>query len=118
MCKKYIKWLEDKTDTCVIFFDFAKALDALNHEVLSIKLEAYILRFYLLSWIRNFLANRGQYTNFHGALSKITEVTHGVIQGSVLGSLLFIIYINDLSDCIKSAIVLICADDLKIAKKT
>ena len=97
----------------LILLDFAKAFDKVSHEFLIHKLRCYGISGKLLSWIKNFLFLRKQRVILGEGESDWSEVLSGVPQGSVLGPLLFIIYINDMPDKIKSN-VLLYADDSKL----
>ena len=97
----------------LLFLDFAKAFDKVPHNRLILKLKGYGISGKLLDWIRAFLSNRKQRVVLGEHKSKWTEVKSGVPQGSVLGPILFIIYINDLSDLI-SNVCKIYADDTKV----
>jgi len=82
----------------VAYVDFAKALDSVSHNKLLLKLSGYGLCGILLEWIRNFLSRRICKTKVGGYLSNPLPISSGVIQGSCLGLLLFVIFVNDISD--------------------
>ena len=96
-----------------IYFDFSKAFDTVPHQRLSVKMKAYGIEGKILSWIEAFLSGREQVVRVNGELSNPEPVISGIPQGSVLGPLLFVLYINDLPDVVKSNILLF-ADDTKI----
>ena len=96
-----------------IYFDFAKAFDTVPHRRLLKKLKGYGIDGKILEWIKSFLQNRTQSVKVNGIFSNVASVKSGVPQGSVLGPILFILYINDLPDVIQSD-VLLFADDTKI----
>ena len=97
----------------VIYLDYSKAFDSVPHIRLISKLQAYGIRGYLLKWIKNFLIGRQQKVVLNGSSSKWIEVTSGVSQGSVLGLLLFILYVIDITDGVQSTIEMV-ADDSKL----
>ena len=111
------KWTEDldqKKPIDVIYLDFQKAFDTVPHKRLIQKLRGYGVRGKLLSWIEDFLFDRKQRVVLNGQSSSWTEVTSGIPQGSVLGPILFTIYINDLPDVIENMVKLF-ADDTKVS---
>ena len=79
-----------------IFIDLSKAFDTLNHEILLRKLSFYGLDDVSLNLFQSYLSNRKQFVSFDGTQSEYGCITTGVPQGSILGPLLFIIYINDI----------------------
>ena len=101
-----------------IYTDFEKAFDKVSHRGLLIKLKAYNICAELLSWIQAFLCNRKQRVKVHGSFSKWYCVESGIPQGSILGPLLFLIYINDLPDICSnlpdSIKIYVFADDTKV----
>ena len=104
--------LRDKQQIDAVILDFSKAFDKVSHRHLLLKLEHYGVRGPTLSWIGDFLTNRTQRVMIEGTLSEAATVTSGVPQGSVLGPLLFLCYINDLPACVSSHIRLFADDCL------
>ena len=105
--------LSARKQTDLILLDFSKAFDKVNHSKLLWKLHQYGIRGNTLNWIRAFLGNRSQIVVFDGEESGSVPVTSGVPQGSVLGPILFLIYINDLPDKLASKVRLF-ADDTAV----
>ena len=106
--------LDSGNVTCGIFVDFQKAFDTVNHEILLKKLEHYGFRGVINDWFRSYLTNRKQKVVINGFESKSMIMNHGVPQGSVLGPILFLIYINDLHRCIKYSTTYHFADDTNL----
>ena len=94
--------------------DFKKAFDLVNHEILLTKLKPYQLSSYTLNWFRSYLTDRKQQVQVGNDCSDYESVINGVPQGSILGPLLFIIYINDISQASKLFHLIIYADDTTI----
>ena len=106
-------WLDKGEALDVIYLDFKKAFDSVPHIRLLQKLKAYGVEGDLLNWIQHFLMERKQRVSVNGILSDWVIVLSGIPQGSVLGPILFVIFINDLPDMVKST-AKIFADDTKI----
>ena len=102
--------LDLRSQVDMIIMDFSKAFDTVPHNRLLQKLNRYGIRNNTLTWIANFLTHRKQRVVVGGDYSTWTEVTSGVPQGTVLGPLLFLVYINDLPDNVQSTVRLF-ADD-------
>ena len=105
--------------TDVVYFDFAKAFDAVNHDIILEKLKnQFKIDGALLKFLVNYLQNRKQCVLIGGAKSDLTGVRSGVPQGSILGPLLFVLFINDMSEIISSdTMIALYADDTKIWRK-
>ena len=116
----YLDWVTqvvnqgDSVD--VVYLDLRKAFDRVPHRRLLCKLEGYGISGKLLQWIAAFLHNRSQRVVVNGTASPWKEVASGVPQGSVLGPLLFLFFINDIDECASSR-VLKFADDTKVFRR-
>ena len=93
MPDKISKSLDDGNITAAVFIDLSKAFDTINHDVLCRKLEFYGVRGIALQWFIDYLSNRKQCVYYNGVASDFMNIPCGVPQGSVLGPLLFIIYV-------------------------
>jgi len=111
----WTEYLEGGGQVDVIYTDFAKAFDKVPHKKLIHKLKSYNIAENIVQWIVAFLTNRKQKVKVNGTLSEWLEVLSGMPQGTVLGPLLFLIYINDLPDvCDSYSKMFLFADDAKI----
>jgi ribonuclease P/MRP protein subunit RPP40 len=108
---KIISALEKGSFTIGIFLDFSKAFDTVNHSILLAKLHKYGVRGVANQWIKSYLSNRQQFCTINGYSSAKQYINCGVPQGSILGPLLFLIYINDLPNFSSSITSLLFADD-------
>ena len=109
----FCKALNDKKDVRIVFCDQSKAFDRVWHQGLLYKLECIGVTGDLLRWFQSYLHNREQRVIIHGSSSQWGKIPAGVPQGAVLGPLTFLIYINDITENIKSNIKLF-ADDTSL----
>ena len=108
--------LEKDANVDVMYLDFSKAFDKVDHAILLRKIYNMGIRGKVYKWIKSFLTSRNQYVFIDGHRSKLERVISGVPQGTVLGPLLFIIYINDLWQAVTHSKLKVFADDSKLQK--
>jgi len=110
--------IADKLDngfiTFGIFIDLRKAFDTINHDILFHKLWHYGIRGLPLNWFKDYLSNRHQSVYIDNVHSSFLKITCGVPQGSILGPLLFLIYINDIVNCTTKFDIRLFADDTNL----
>jgi len=100
--------------TVGIFLDLSKAFDTIDHEILFAKLEHYGIRDAALQWIKSYFSYRYQFVQFNKSCSPMQAIKCSVPQGSILGPLFFILYINDLPNASELIALLLFADDTSI----
>ena len=106
--------LNQKKVSLLLLIDYSKAFDMVDHKILLRKLEHYGIRGTVLAWMKSYLENRTQYVTIDSTDSSEKHMKYGVPQGSILGPLLFIIYINDLPQIHPLAHFILYADDANI----
>ena len=111
---RIIKELNSGKEVIAVFMDLSKAFDALSHEILLQKLQYYGVRGICLDWFRSYLSNRKQFTVYNYNNSQLRDIDTGVPQGSILGPLLFIIYINDIVNSCNDPHLILYADDTSL----
>ena len=111
---KIISSLEKGEIPCSIFLDFAKAFDTVNHSILLQKLQYYDMRGHVLDWFTSYRNDRKQCVSLQNTNSDFITISNGVPQGSVLGPLLFLIYINDIAEVSSTLTFFLFADDTSV----
>ena len=111
---KVSREIDKKSYSLGIFLDLSKAFDTVDHKILLDKLNRYGIRGVAYDWIKSYLTNRSQYVHVNDVVSDRLPIVCGVPQGSVLGPLLFIIYINDISNVSKLFDCILFADDTNL----
>ena len=111
-----LRGFNSRTQTDAIYLDIKKAFDVVSHTKLLFKLSTYGISGELHNWFRAYLSNRVHSVCIDGVLSNTLSVLSGVPQGSILGPLLFLIYVNDLPSVLNSSSMFLFADDSKISR--
>ena len=106
--------IDPRETTVGVFLDLSKAFDTLDHQILFTKLEHYGIRDVALQWIKSYFSRRQQFVQINQTCSSMQTVKCGVPQGSILGLLFFILYINDLPKASKLTGRLLFPDDKSI----
>ena len=106
--------IENKKVVCGIFADLSKAFDTVDHRILLKKLNHYGIRGIANNLIKSYLSNRKQYVQIGDTKSSLLNINCGVPQGSVLGPLLFLIYVNDIANCNPHGLIRLFADDTNV----
>ena len=106
--------IDQREYTMGIFIDLSKAFETVNHEILFDKLEHYDVRGIALKWFKSYLSNRLQFVYFNDHCTSSNIITCGVLQGSILGPLLFLLYINDICNTSNVLELVLFADDTNV----
>ena len=114
LLKTIEKALQENEYAIGVFCDLSKAFDTLDHDILLRKLDHYGVRGKWHSWLKSYLSNRKQFVDINGITSSHRDITVGVPQGSILGPLLFLIYINDLPASLEKLTPVLFADDTNL----
>ena len=109
--------LVNNMDTDCIYLDYEKAFDKVDHNLLLAKLKRYQIPALFVDWIQSFLSNRTQTVVVGGKQSRPQRVVSGVPQGSVLGPVLFLVFVNDIERSLTSSTIGFFADDTRISSK-
>ena len=112
---KILKDIDDKNISLAIFMDLSKAFNTLDHGILIKKLTHYGINGIALNWFTSYLSGRSQYVEIDGVSSSILSLSTGVPQGSILGPLLFLIYMNDIPNCSNYFNFILYADDTTLS---
>jgi hypothetical protein len=108
--------LDDNKFTIGVFIDLRKAFDTIDHELLIKKMEYFGIRGVVNNWLSSYLSNRKQYVQINNSSSNLLDMVCGVPQGSVLGPILFIMYINDICNVSSILKMILFADDTNLFK--
>ena len=111
---KIILHLDQGKLPLAIYLDLSKAFDTIDHSILLYKLQYYGIHGNAIEWFKSYLSNRKQYVEINGKTSPYANITTGVPQGSILGPLLFIIYMNDIASVTDHFHSVLYADDTSL----
>ena len=105
---------DSKTHAIGVFIDLKKVFDTVDHSILIKKLNYYGMHGVANDWIKSFLINKKQFVNIDLYNLGVLDVTCGVLQGSILGPRLFVLYVNDICNVSKLVKFILFADDMNI----
>lgn len=114
LCQNIYDAVDNKECQITLFCDLTKAFDTISHSILLDKLYVYGIRGPILGWFKSYLSHRKQYVVYNNAESQCNNIYYGIPQGSILGPLLFLIYINDITRSTNALKFLLFADDTNI----
>ena len=109
-----LQQLDNHNHVIGIYLDLQKAFDTVNHEILLYKLYNYGVRGIAYEWFSSYLSDRYQFTCVNSVCSDLAKISCGVPQGSVLGPILFLIYVNDIANAVPKEKVKLFADDTNL----
>ena len=111
--------VQDKQDITIAYIDFSRAFDTVSHDKLFVRLYEYGVRGQLLGWLKNFFGHRTHQTRIGVALSSVASLLNGVVQGSGIGPVMFIVFIDQLAKLLEKHHITakLLADDVKVYLK-